>query len=90
MKLDTIEDHQKEIAKMNDFGKNVMMHRYLYYVLGQPVISDWEYDKLEDEASKQPENDYLNHAVGSDTRELYSREIRCWNKTDIWGKPRNA
>lgn len=33
----------------------IMVHRYLYYVECQPVISDYEYDMLERKARVLPE-----------------------------------
>lgn len=51
----------------------ILIHRYLYYVLNQPIISDFEYDILEKEAKKiYPE---LN-TPGSSLEESYSDEIR--------------
>lgn len=45
-----------------------MAHRYLYYVKGQPVISDREYDRLE-----LPIKHKLP-PVGSDNEEDYSED----------------
>lgn len=46
----------------------VMAHRFLYYVLGNPVISDREYDKLE-----APVKDQIP-PVGSDRVQDYSNK----------------
>lgn len=54
----------------------ILAHRYLYYVLAQPVISDYEYDKLETEAKKILPLTSQVHEVGSDLAESYSDEVK--------------
>ena len=54
-----------------------MAHRYLYYVLSSPVISDWEYSKLEAKAladESLPENHPMQFP-GSDVAAHYPVEI---------------
>jgi len=54
--------------------KIVMAHRYLYYVKCTPVISDYEYDKLEAEAIA--EGSELLKTPGSDLETSYTNEIK--------------
>lgn len=54
----------------------VMIHRYLYYVIVEPVLPDSEYDRLERIArSVLPESSDV-HKVGSSLPASYSEEIR--------------
>lgn len=47
------------------YEHEVLVHRYLYYVEAQPIISDFEYDQLEREArAVLPETSPV-HKVGS-------------------------
>lgn len=50
----------------------LMAHRYLYYVLGDTVISDYEYDKLEREAREYLPSDHPIQGVGSSLPSSYS------------------
>lgn len=52
-----------------------MVHRYRYYVMNSPIISDSEYDRLEEEAIKQADSKHPIHNPGSDLEESYSEEI---------------
>jgi len=74
--MNRFQEHHDRILKMNDLGKQVMKHRYLYYVKAMPVMSDWEYDKLETKAKEDPENSYLEDYPGSDIEESYPEEIK--------------
>lgn len=60
---------------MKPIPKDIMLaHQYLYYVLGEPAISDYEYDmfcKLHN----------LDGGGGSDRKEDYSQEIINLAKT---------
>ena len=40
-----------------------MMHRYLYYVVNRPILTDIEYDMLEKEATKDLAKLHPNHAI---------------------------
>jgi NAD-dependent DNA ligase len=52
----------------------VMAHRYLYYVLAEPVISDWSYDEIERKAREiLPESSPVQ-GVGSGLPGSYSNE----------------
>lgn len=59
---------------MEKLVKDCLTHRYRYYVLNQPVISDYEYDMLEREAKKVDTEGLLN-VPGSDLEESYPKEI---------------
>lgn len=50
----------------------VLAHRYLYYVLAEPVISDFEYDMLE---RQLPEGSAIHLLIGSSVAEEYSPTI---------------
>ncbi len=52
-----------------------MVHRYLYYVLFEPIISDYEYDMLEKEAEKVAPEDHPIHRHGSDLKSSYDKKI---------------
>ena len=53
---------------MSDLPLIIQAHQYLYYVLGQPVISDGEYDELckkhgvSGTGGSDSANDYSNEA----------------------------
>jgi NAD-dependent DNA ligase len=53
-----------------------MVHRYLYYVVFRPVLTDQVYDKLEREAVESTPEDHPIHQVGSDLERSYSEEIK--------------
>lgn len=62
---------------MSDPELECMAHRYLYYVLGRPVITDAEYDQLEIVArSKCAKSSPLNNP-GSDLESSYSEESKA-------------
>ena len=62
----------KEQQEMED---TIMVHRYLYYIECMPMISDFEYDELDREATKiLPESSPV-HQVGSDLSSSYSDRI---------------
>lgn len=50
----------------------VMAHRYLYYVLAEPVISDFEYDALERMAREIAPPESPVHCVGSSLSSSYT------------------
>lgn len=50
----------------------VMAHRYLYYVLHKPVISDYQYDMMEKDAIKKAHPDSQILKPGSDKASDYS------------------
>lgn len=52
-----------------------LAHRYLYYVLMIPVISDKEYDKLEQLAVEDADEDHPIHGVGSSNAEDYPKNV---------------
>lgn len=49
-----------------------MAHRYLYYVLDAPVISDYEYDMLEKKAFAELPKTSPVFEVGSSLKSSYS------------------
>lgn len=56
---------------MIDIELEVMAHRYLYFVLLRPVISNKEYDALQKEAMKQLPASSPVHLYGSDKESDY-------------------
>lgn len=62
----------KEKAEKESLADIAMAHRYLYYVLGLPVISDREYDQIEREARETAPHAHGIHGPGSDLSESYS------------------
>jgi NAD-dependent DNA ligase len=59
---------------MTALAKIISAHRYLYFVLTEPVISDAEYDRLEKSLSSD-ERESLG--VGSSLESSYSDEIKA-------------
>ncbi len=59
-----------------DAENEILYHRYLYYVKCDPILSDYEYDRLEKKyLDKYPESDILK-SVSSDREEDYPKHIR--------------
>lgn len=58
-----------------DYEFLVLVHRYLYYVLSEPVISDYEYDAIEKEARKHLPIDNVVHQVGSSLPSSYPKDV---------------
>lgn len=52
---------------MNDLYKLLKAHQYLYYCLGTPVLTDYEYDKW-------CRDNNLDSKGGSDLESSYSQE----------------
>ena len=56
-----------------------LIHRYLYYVLGKPILSDYEYDRLEEQAIEALEDANVEESPmyypGSSLEESYSKDI---------------
>lgn len=53
----------------------VLAHRYRYYVMDDPVISDAEYDQLEREAMYLHPSTSSVHDVGSSLASSYTAEV---------------
>lgn len=53
----------------------VLAHRYLYYVLARPVLSDYDYDRLEARAKRELPGDSPVHTVGSDCASDYPADV---------------
>lgn len=53
----------------------LLEHRYRYYILCMPIISDYEYDMLEREYLKTAPEDSLLRLPGSDLIESYPKHI---------------
>lgn len=65
------------VARWKDkrMENRILIHRYLYYVVADPRLTDGEYDVMEREAmAKLPPTSPV-HLVGSSNRESYSPEI---------------
>ncbi len=54
--------------------KQVMAHRYLYYVLATPVLSDAVYDQIEREARQICDPESPVHNLGSSLPSSYTSE----------------
>lgn len=63
-----------------------MAHRYLYYVLCSPIISDREYDMLEKKALNEIKEDHPLANPGSDREESYSEKIKSLAKKMMNGE----
>ncbi len=55
----------------------ILMHRYLYYVLGTHILPDFEYDKLERAAREILPEDSVVHRVGSSNPWDYGDDIKA-------------
>lgn len=55
-----------------------LVHRYLYYVKCEPIISDFEYDMMERQAlnAKKTPIDHDIREVGSSLESSYTFEVR--------------
>jgi NAD-dependent DNA ligase len=60
---------------MTNLEKIVLAHRYLYYVLNSPVISDEEYDRLEQQVLPTVSKDSMLHLTCSECEEDYPNEV---------------
>lgn len=60
---------------MHPLERDVLIHRYLYYVLARPIMSDYDYDRLEKCACKVLPPESPAHQVGSDLASDYPPEI---------------
>ncbi len=60
---------------MSPIEKLVLAHRYLYYVLNEPTISDQQFDRMEKEAVKKSNPESPVNRPGSDLARSYSAEI---------------
>lgn len=56
--------------------ESVQIHRFLYYVLANPVLSDYEYDLLETKARRICPAKSPVHFTGSDLAESYPQNVR--------------
>lgn len=62
--------------KQQRLEDKIMVHRYLYYVLCDPIISDYEYDLLDREATTLLPESSPVHQVGSSLVDSYSERVR--------------
>ncbi len=58
-----------------DLERHVLAHRYLYYVMGKPVISDARYDQLERRALLLLPPASRVHQVGSSLDSDYAPDV---------------
>lgn len=56
--------------------EQVLLHRYCYYVLADPILPDSEYDKIEREARYIYPSDSVVHLVGSSLPSSYPEHIK--------------
>lgn len=61
---------------MTDDEKLVLAHRYLYYVLAEPVLPDAAYDALERRVMAATPETSPVHNIGSSLPSDYNSEIR--------------
>jgi NAD-dependent DNA ligase len=72
------EDHELEVCE------NLLWeHRYRYYVLDNPVVTDIEYDRLDkrlvelyNKCQREPPESSVVNTVGSSLKEAYPENIR--------------
>jgi len=56
--------------------EQVLVHRYCYYVLANPLVPDVVYDQIEREARKVYPEDNVVHKVGSSLPSSYPEWIK--------------
>lgn len=54
---------------------DILAHRYLYYILAAPVLSDFDYDVLEKRAVAELPADHPVHKPGSDLAKDYPDHV---------------
>lgn len=57
-----------------DIEDSIMAHRYLYYCLGEPTVSDFVYDQLEREARAVLPKESPVQGVGSSLSASYTND----------------
>ena len=57
-----------------EYEDEVMAHRYLYYVLSEPVLTDADYDTLERRAREVCPPESPVHKVGSSLPSSYTKK----------------
>lgn len=68
----------KKAKEDHDLGTRVMAHRYLYYVLADPVLTDFAYDALERLARESLPATSPVHGIGSSLPRSYTAEqVSC-------------
>jgi NAD-dependent DNA ligase len=66
---------KKKNDEAADLEKQVLAHRYLYYVLAEPILPDLDYDVLERKARAVCSADSPVQGVGSSLPSSYSAEV---------------
>lgn len=64
----------KKNNEVKNIDREILIHRYCYYVQCLELISDYEYDQLEAKAKLNPNS--VAHEVGSDMELSYPEDIR--------------
>jgi hypothetical protein len=73
----------EEIDPIQELEDSILCHKYLYYVVADPVISNYEYDKLERKARKILPKNSPALKIGSDRVFDYSDKIARM-AIDLW------
>jgi hypothetical protein len=73
------------MCQINDMSaaqleKLVLVHRYRYYVLAKPIISDMKYDQLEKRAREICAKHSRVHLPGSDNSSHYPQAVKTMAK----------
>lgn len=63
------------MAGLSGLELEVLYHRYLYYVLGEPEITDYEYDMLERRLGREQPGSAVFNSVGSSLAGDYPPEV---------------
>jgi len=79
--LSTAPENVQQVALARMAEKIVLAHRYLYYVLTQPIVTDRMYDTIEKNARKILETIGVDESpiflCGSDLASSYSDEVKA-------------
>lgn len=75
LKSDEFKQDIQKIINKNKLANECMAHRYLYYVLCEPIITDMEYDILEKKALLTCDETHPLRKPGSDLRSSYNKEF---------------
>ena len=76
-------DHNEPMTEAEILEREVLAHRYLYYVLAEPALPDMEYDIVERRAREVCPPESPVHGVGSSLPSSYPGKVKDYAMTLI-------
>lgn len=61
--------------KNDELADKCLIHRYLYYVLSEPIMPDAQYDAMEKKAKETCEENHPINKPGSSLKSSYTEDI---------------